>query len=101
MSETISIKDVIDDFYSLGLSQKYVQHTNRIVLSLDLIFANKGLKTVSGYPEKLKLRYSRITDKLKKFRQKPKYHGFDNLEDIFYSASEFPGLCANETVPKR
>ena len=104
MSETISIKNVIDDWYSLGLSKLYVHDSNRVLLSLQLIFANYGLKIVSGIPEKLKVRYTRITDKIKNNKnnlKKPPYYGF-NLEDIFYSATEFPGLCANENpVPKR
>ena len=103
MSEIISIKNVIDDWYSLGLSKKYVHDSNRIVLSLELIFANHGLKIVSGIPEKLKVRYNRIVDKIKNNKnnlKKPPYYGF-TLEDIFYSATEFPGLCAKETVPER
>ena len=103
MSETISIKNVIDDWYSLGLSKLYVHDSNRVLLSLQLIFANYGLKIVSGIPEKLKVRYNRIVDKIKNNKnnlKKPQYYGF-NLDDIFYSATEFPGLCATETVPKR
>ena len=103
MSETISIKNVIDDWYSLGLSKLYVHDSNRVLLSLQLIFANYGLKIVSGIPEKLKVRYTRITDKIKNNKnnlKKPAYYGF-TLEDIFYSATEFPGLCAKETVPER
>ena len=98
MSETILIKNVIDDWYDLELGTKDIHAQNRTLLALELIFANKGLKIVSGIPEKLKLRYTRIVTKIKKNRFKPKYFGFDNLENIFYSAEEFPGLCANETA---
>ena len=104
MSETISIKNVIDDWYSLGLSKLYVHDSNRVLLSLQLIFANYGLKIVSGIPDKLRLRYNQIVKKVKNNKnnlKKPLYYGF-SLDDIFYSATEFPGLCANETpVPKR
>ena len=106
MSETtILTKNVIDSWHSLGLGKKYVDQSNRIVLDLKDIFANSGLKIVNDIPAKLRTRYTRITEKIKKTQcvaSRTIYFGFKNLEAIFYSATEFPGLCANETpVPKR
>ena len=101
MSKTsITRKEVIDDWFYLGLGKSYVNAPNRIVLSLKDIFANHGLKIVQDIiPDKLRVRYTDIVAKIranKKVSTRPRYFGFTDLEKHFFSVDEFPDLCAKD-----
>ena len=99
MSETINFKEVIDDWYDLGLGKKYVHEEKRVALSLSDIFANHSLKIVQDVPDKLRKRYTDIVKKNKDNQSKksrPRYFGFKDLEKHFYSVVEFPDLCAKD-----
>ena len=99
INRKITVHQVIDSWYELQLSNKYVYDSNRVQLCIEDIFANNSLKIVTAIPDKLRLRYTRIVDKLNKNNKsstKPKYHGFDDPEKLFFDENEFQNLCEKD-----
>ena len=104
MSEVIQLKDVIDIYYEkkLGTEYQYEKAGKKTALQLYDIFAEKGLKIVQPIPKKLGVRLSDIIKKIKinQSASRPKYANFKDLEKLFYSATEFPGLCKIEETQR-
>ena len=104
MSEVIQFKDVIDVWYdqSLGTKYQYEKPGKKTALQLYDIFAYKGLKIVQPIPNKLSVRLRDIVEKIKKNQKasRSKYAEFKDIEKLFYSASEFPGLCKIEETKR-
>ena len=101
----ISDFQVVDAWHYLKLGSKYVRDKERIVKSLQLIFANFGLKIIdfkSNNFDIIRRRYQHITLQIlknNKVKSRSKYHGL-NSEKIFFSETEFPHICEKE-VSKR
>ena len=103
MSEVIKFKDVIDIWYKDNLGTKYRYDKGDIsVLQMQFIFANKGLEIVTSIPDKLRLRLNNIVKKIKTNQKasRPKFNSFSDIEQLFYSATEFPNLCKIEDTKR-
>ena len=104
MSEVIQFKDVIDVWYDkeLGTKYQYEKPGKKTALQLYDIFATKGLKIVQPIPNKLSVRLSDIVAKIKKNQKASRspYADFKDIEKLFYSATEFPGLCKIEETKR-
>ena len=106
MSEITEIQ-FVDTWYHLNLGSKYVYDSDKILKRLCDLFAFNGLKIKqnqfgSSNFDKIRLRYTHITEKITKNKKTPsrdKHFGFKS-EKLFFSAKDMPNLCEKE-VSKR
>ena len=97
----ITVHQVIDSWHELELAKQYIKDPNRVQLCIKDVFADNSLKIVSGtvIPDKLRVRYTRIVEKLKQYKTvstRSKYHGFDDPEKLFFDENEFQNLCEKD-----